>query len=465
VVQFVTGEQARQRFRALLDRVDAAHDEMRALSSDEVGTDFRVELAERLEAQHRSNRALMYRVFGQIANPPDELSPCPATRDVIAARLRIPPKEIKRRTRLAARVGARRSPTGSPLPPELPVVADALGAGQLGEDHLRAICHAMDTLPSCVSVTDRDDVERSLVGIAERSDAEIVAAAGRRIDEIFNPDGDFDEHDRARRRGLYLGPQGPDGMSALTGLIDPETRCYLEAATAAVRPGRHLPDGTTTEARDDRTPAQRRHDGVKLGLKTALASGGLGTHRGHPVTVIATTTLAELNQAAHAVTNPDVPMPPPALTGAGSVLPMRDLIKMAADAIHYLAVFDQHTGRPIYLGRQNRIATADQRIICYARDRGCTHPDCTEPGYHCEVHHVHPWIPNGLTDADNLFFACEHHHDLIDKGHRRTEVADNGRLGWTDGTGPATINRVHHPDELLRWEDSPASGRDPHPDP
>jgi hypothetical protein len=181
--------------------------------------------------------------------------------------------------------------------------------------------------------------------------------------------------------------------------------------------------------------------------------------------VIATTTLAELNQAAHAVANPDVPMPPPALTGAGSALPMRDLIKMAADAIHYLAVFDQHRARPIYLGRQNRIATADQRIICHARDRGCTHPDCTQPGYHCEVHHVQPWIPNGLTDADNLFFACEHHHDLIDKGHRRTEVADNGRLAWTDGTGPPHINRAHHPDELLHRADSPASGRDPHPDP
>jgi hypothetical protein len=79
VGQFVSGEQARERFRALLDRVDGAHDQMRALSSDEVGTAFRVKLAERLEAQHRSNRALMYRVFGQLADPPDELSPSPAT--------------------------------------------------------------------------------------------------------------------------------------------------------------------------------------------------------------------------------------------------------------------------------------------------------------------------------------------------------------------------------------------------
>ena len=71
--------------------------------------------------------------------------------------------------------------------------------------------------------------------------------SARRIDEIFNPDGDFDEDDRARRRGLTLGAQGPDGMSRLSGWIDPETRCYVEAVTAAVRPGRHLPDGTLVE--------------------------------------------------------------------------------------------------------------------------------------------------------------------------------------------------------------------------
>ena len=29
---------------------------------------------------------------------------------------------------------------------------------------------------------------------------------------------------------------------------------------------------------------------------------------------------------------------------------------------------DEHTERPIYLGRETRIATADQRIICYAKE-------------------------------------------------------------------------------------------------
>ena len=244
-------------------------------------------------------------------------------------------------------------------------------------------------------------------------------------------------------------------MSRLSGWIDPETRCYVEAVTAAVRPGRHLPDGTLAEVRDERSPAQRCHDGIKLGLKAGIGSQAMGRHRGHAVTVIVRTTLAELNQAAHAVTNPDIPMPPPARTGGDTALPMRDVIRLAADGIHYLAVFEDHTERPLYLGRQARIATADQRIICYARDGGCTRPNCLQPGYHSEVHHSPDWAAKGATDADKLFFACGPDHQLATDGHCQTIVTDEGRLAWSDGTKPPEINHVHHPDELLHGDPDP----------
>ena len=142
-------------------------------------------------------------------------------------------------------------------------------------------------------------------------------------------------------------------------------------------------------------------------------------------------------------------MPPPARTGGGSALPMRDLIRMAADSIHYLAVFEDHTNRPLYLGRTKRVASADQRIICYARDRGCTRPNCLEPGYHCEAHHDPPWAEGGRTDADCLFFGCGPDHTLLSKGILQTKPTDTGRLAWADGTGPPEINLAHHPDELL----------------
>ncbi len=227
-------------------------------------------------------------------------------------------------------------------------------------------------------------------------------------------------------------------MSRLSGWLDPEARAYVEAVEAAVRPGRHRPDEPASDvsARDERSSPQRLHDATHAwSEEPASRPVSLGKHRGAPVTVIVTATLAELNQAVDAVNDPNVSMPAPARTGGGSSLPMRDLIRMASDAIPYLAVFEDHTQRPLYLGRARRVASADQRLICYARDRGCTHPDCTEPGYHCEVHHAQEWSDGGPTDADNLFFACGPHHSLIGQRRRRTQLR-RGRLAWGDGTGP-----------------------------
>ncbi len=71
--------------------------------------------------------------------------------DSLWARLRIPPKEIKRRMKVGARIRPRRQLVGAPLPAELPLVAAAVESGTIGEDHLRAITAAIDRLPSCVS--------------------------------------------------------------------------------------------------------------------------------------------------------------------------------------------------------------------------------------------------------------------------------------------------------------------------
>ena len=119
--EFVTAEAARERFRALADQVDAAYAEMRALSSDGVGNAFRTELAERLEMQERTNRGLMYRVFGEIADPPDETGMAPVLVNSLAARLRVPPKEIKRRMKVAARIRPRRQLPAHHWPPSCPM--------------------------------------------------------------------------------------------------------------------------------------------------------------------------------------------------------------------------------------------------------------------------------------------------------------------------------------------------------
>ena len=97
-------------------------------------------------------------------------------------------------------------------------------------------------MPSAIPETRKTYGEKILVRHAKSQDAPFVTSIGKGIADHLNPDRPFDENDRARRRGITLGPQGPDGMSRINGWIDPETRGYLEAANAAVRPGRHQPN-------------------------------------------------------------------------------------------------------------------------------------------------------------------------------------------------------------------------------
>ncbi|MFN8072668.1 MAG: DUF222 domain-containing protein, partial [Mycobacterium sp.] len=131
---------------------------------------------------------------------------------------------------------------------------------------------------------------------------------------------------------------------------------------------------------------------------------------------------------------------------------MRDLIRMASHAHHYLCVFDKHTDRPLYLGRTRRIATADQRIVLHAKDRGCTAPGCDMPGYLCEVHHVQEWAEGGRTDIDDLTFACGQHHRLITPGGWTTRKRKDGTTEWRPPPQiplPAGTNDYHHPERLL----------------
>src|ERR1700740_432500 len=118
-------EEARERISAALDAIDAAHAVLRDTGSDVVGNNFRIDVAERLETQDRTNRGLMYRFFAEIADPPDGSGCMPAVREMLWARLRVTPKESVRRCRIAARLRPRRSLTGPPVPPELPELAAA----------------------------------------------------------------------------------------------------------------------------------------------------------------------------------------------------------------------------------------------------------------------------------------------------------------------------------------------------
>src|SRR6185312_12399060 len=274
--------------------------------------------------------------------------------------------------------------------------------------------------------------------------------------DCLNPDGDFSDVDRAKRRGAVLGNQDIDGMSRLGGWLTPELRATWDAVFAKLAaPGMCNPadenpclSGTPSQAaieRDTRTAAQRNHDALLAAGRALLASGELGQHNGLPTSIIVSTTLDDLEKGAGK-----------ALTGGGTLLPMSDVIRLASHAHHYLAIFDKGNGKALALYHTKRLASPAQRIVLHAKDRGCSHPGCTVPGYLCEVHHCTPYCTHPVTGIDNLTLVCGPHHKLAEYGWS-TRKNQRGHTEWIPPAhldrGQPRVNTFHHPEKLLTEDD------------
>jgi hypothetical protein len=340
------------------------------------------------------------------------------------------------------------------LAPDLAATAVVWRDGQLDAQHLKVIQAFCRDLPDATPAAVVAQAEKFLATEATRLRPDQLEKVAARAAVLINPDGTFSDADRARKRGFTWCAQQPDGTSVGKLIATPELRAEIDAWLAKfAAPGMCNPDDETPcvtgEPADDavstdrRTPAQRQHDALGALVRGQLGDPHLGQHHGLPVAVVVSTTLSELTCATGC-----------AVTAGGTLLPIPDLIRMASHAYHYLAVFDDHTNRPLYLGRTRRIASPDQRIVLHAHDRGCTHPGCDVAGYLTEVHHIDEWAAGGSTNIDKLTFACTPHHRLLDQGWKTRKLAD-GRTEWIPpphlDTGART-NNYHHPERLFDTE-------------
>ncbi|MFV8052349.1 DUF222 domain-containing protein [Mycobacterium sp. 48b] len=424
-------------------------------------------------------------------------------KDVLATRMRISGKEASRRVAAAAELGPRYAIGGEVLEPLLPACADALLSGSINPEHITIIRDTVAKAEKYVSTAELGQIESDLVAAATRDTPETLKAAADKLLYLLNQDGDSPDI-AAHLRGLRIGKQDADGLVHVQGWLDPEAASYLTAVTgvwgqpginnpddqqpvhnptpnpldmpgapdaegnaadtdlpgagladpqAPAAAGATDPDADTAEqaqleqqaaaARDTRTQAQRNHDALKMALREVLMSKRLGQHGGLPVTVVVSTTLAELEAGAGI-----------AVTGSGIRMPMHDLIRLAEHSFHYLIVYQHHTAQPLYMARTTRLATKAQRLLLYNRDRGCTRPGCTAPADHCQAHHAKAdWQHGGQTDAPDLALSCGPDNRLVGLGWTTSVDPDTGRIHWHPpplmDTGQDTLNHHFHPEELL----------------
>ena len=440
---------------AAFDALDAAFDEVAGFDFDALATPEQLALLERCERLRRRIPAVEHPLINSVARQatPEELGG--KLSHAIAEWTLISRAEASRRIREAADLGPRRGLTGEPLPPVLAGTAAAQRKGKLGAGQVAVIRKFYHQLPGWVDFAAREAAEAQLAQFGSQFRPEQLAELAQGLTDRLNPDGTYSDDDRARRRGLTLGNQHADGMSELRGWLTPEARATLEAVLAKLAaPGMCNPlddtpcvDGTPAQEaieRDTRSASQRNHDALLAALRALLASGKLGQHNGLPASIIVTTTLKELEAAAGR-----------GLTGGGTILPMSDVIRLARHARHYLAIFDK--GKALALYHTKRLAAPGQRIVLYAKDRGCSAPGCDVAGYYCEVHHVTDYAKCRTTDVNQLTFTCGPHHRILQPGGWSTRKNAQGDTEWIPPPhlerGQPRINTFHHPERLLRYED------------
>ncbi|WP_342167434.1 HNH endonuclease [Mycobacterium avium subsp. hominissuis] len=448
------GCSSREEIVKVFDALDAAVDRLGELSFDALTPRECLSLLQRCETVRRRLPAVEHPLINALARDASPAELGGRLSHAIAEATLISRAEAARRVHTAADLGPRVGLTGEPIAPALAATAAAQRAGLLGPEQVAVIRKFCHQLPGWIDQATRERAETDLANQGGRYRPEHLAALAGTLADCLNPDGLYRDEDRARRRSLTLGNQHADGMSELRGWLSPELRATLEAVLAKLAaPGMCNPldenpcvDGTPTEQAiegDTRSAAQRNHDGLLAGLRALLASGKLGQHNGLPASIIVTTTLADLETAAGK-----------GLTGGGTLLPMSDVIRLSRHAHHYLAIFDH--GKALALYHTKRLASPAQRIVLYAKDRGCTAPGCTVRGYYTEVHHCTDYATCHTTDINDLTFACGPHHRLLQPGAWTTHKNAKGETQWIppphlDRNQPRT-NTFHHPEKLLRGE-------------
>ncbi|BBZ18984.1 HNH endonuclease signature motif containing protein [Mycolicibacterium gadium] len=445
----------------------AAHDELAGLPIDLLTKSELLNALDELETLSCQLPAQSHRLLArlQTETTAKEMG-AKSWRQVLALRWRISTSEAGRRLDEAAALGPRRSLIGEPLDPVLPCSALAQAGGMINGEHVKVLRDTMDRIPPGVDTLTRAQIEVDLVRHAIGLGPKELKDKAERTLFLLDQDGpEPDDAERERRRGVSKGPQGSDKMIPFKGNLTPEAWAIYEAIFAKwAAPGMCNPadenpcvSGTPTQAQidnDHRSLAQRQHDAMLAVGRSVLESGELGQHNGLPTSIIVRTTLQDLESRAGV-----------GVSGGGSLIPISDVIRMAAHANHYLAVFDKATGSALDLFRARRVASPAQRIMLIARDGGCTKPGCTVPAYGSQVHHAaRDWADDGLTNVDELGLACGSDNRMVGPGGWTTQMNAEHEVEWIPpshlDTGQARVNDYHRPERLRPPDDQPITPTD-----
>ncbi len=283
----------------------------------------------------------------------------------------------------------REANTAHRLDTDLADTRRALADGDISLEHAAAIADAATQLG------DAQAAERSLLAQARRADPAQVKKSGRRLAQQSDRQAATAAARRAyARRGLRFWSDR-DGTVWFEGRAHQLGGEYVMAAVNAL--------AAPTAKDDQRTPDQRRLDGLVELSRTYLQDGVAPREGGAPAELVVVVPVEEIEQRAGA--------PPGTLAWTGPCPPPA-LNQLVCEAGLSWLITDP-TGLPLQLGKTRRFASRHQRRALHARDGGCRWPACSARAEWSIAHHEPPYDhPHGRTDLDRLVLLCAFHHNL-----------------------------------------------------
>ncbi len=315
------------------------------------------------------------------------------------------------------RVGAlmatpREHATESDPMPWLGAVGVAVAGGELSIEAADVIRAGLGEPDEVVTVEALAGAARTLLVEARVLTVEKLAARARdlRLELDLDRVAEREEYLRSKRF-LHLYRQA-DGMTRLSGLLDPESAAIVtatfDAVTSPRRGGPRFVDRTLAARAEAIVADERTTEQLVLDAFVELIRIGTAAD--------ATVVLGAKRPAIKLlVTDSDLR----ARRGIGYIEGQTERVSIATIERHACTTgvvpirFDDN-GQALNLGREQRLYTGRHAISFAAQDGGCQFGDCDRPPDWCEMHHIDHWVrDHGKTDLKRGMLLCRHHHRLV----------------------------------------------------
>lgn len=296
----------------------------------------------------------------------------------------------------------------------MPSLRDKVAEGLVGADAVQKIDRAVKDLPESEHARVTRALDEHASDVVTQVRVDDLGAMSHRLRAMLGLDDPYTDDDRQRLRGVKVGPQRPDGMSRLTGLLTPHLAAMLKRLQADYgRPGALLEEG----AKDERTPEQRFHDALE-----AAVDGGFG--KGAPLKPVRGTTsivtVAHISDIAkivgvklQGVDGWKLPGTGKAVSDSGVRMSIAEAIEKAVAGNSFLQVLGDK-GQSLFLGRSQRLGAMAQYLALCGEEGGSSAPGKATPPAMCDMHHIESWARGGPTDMPNLTFVDPGSHRKID---------------------------------------------------